>query len=307
MASYDLNEVLKKREQEKAKSASSGPGSSSKNQEVDLGDVSRVKVLSPGRQVFKRFIRNRLAVFGSVVLIILFIFSFFGPLLYPYGQKQIFYKYDYQNVNYALAKENTGYNGYDVDSSVPVERSIVNAMNSNIKKMIASGTEEMSVIGTDGNYVIRRELPNIYTLSSQDLTMVCGLGDSNVKIGTWSMIGKTFTFEEEEIPGVAQAAASIKGASGSFEVDGVEYTFTKGEKPKTFDVFTVKSGLFYTGNEPGGDFEKDLKKAIDSNSTAFTSGDESYSIVSHGSRQDVYKAGESRIARVYTTYTLDTF
>lgn len=70
MASYDLNEVLKKREQEKAKSASSGPGSSSKNQEVDLGDVSRVKVLSPGRQVFKRFIRNRLAVFGSVVLII---------------------------------------------------------------------------------------------------------------------------------------------------------------------------------------------------------------------------------------------
>ena len=75
--------------------------------EVHLDDVSRVKVLSPGRQVFKRFIRNRLAVFGSALLITMFVFSFFGPLFYPYGQKQIFYKYEEQNVNYGMAKENT--------------------------------------------------------------------------------------------------------------------------------------------------------------------------------------------------------
>ena len=122
MASYDLNEVLKKRAAQQAKAGAAAAGAAAQGGEVDLGDVSRVKVLSPGRQVFKRFIRNRLAVFGSVVLIILFIFSFFGPLLYPYGQKQIFYKYDYQNVNYALAKENTGYNGYDVDAAIEVRR-----------------------------------------------------------------------------------------------------------------------------------------------------------------------------------------
>ena len=48
MASYNLNEALKKKAAPK-KAA---------QQEIKLDDVSRVKVLSPGRQVFKRFIRN---------------------------------------------------------------------------------------------------------------------------------------------------------------------------------------------------------------------------------------------------------
>ena len=51
------------------------------DEEIHLDDVSRVKVLSPGRQVFKRFIRNRLAVVGSVLLITMFVFSFFGNFL----------------------------------------------------------------------------------------------------------------------------------------------------------------------------------------------------------------------------------
>ena len=143
MASYNLNEVLKNR-----KSTQTGD-------HMALDDVSRVKVLSPGMQVFKRFIRNRLAVFGAGILIFLFLFSFVGPLFYAYGQKQIFYTFQPQNVNYALAKENTGYNGYVTDDSLTVERPVDNAMNSNIKKMIADGTGEMTVIGEEGGYQIR--------------------------------------------------------------------------------------------------------------------------------------------------------
>ena len=75
MATYNLNEVLKAKEAQNAGKKDSG--------EVKLDDVSRVKVLSPGRQVFKRFIRNRLAVFGTCLLLIMFIFSFLGPLVYP--------------------------------------------------------------------------------------------------------------------------------------------------------------------------------------------------------------------------------
>ena len=59
MASYNLNEVLKKKNAEKKQQ--------SNNQEIHLDDVSRVKVLSPGRQVLKRFARNRLAVFGTIL------------------------------------------------------------------------------------------------------------------------------------------------------------------------------------------------------------------------------------------------
>ena len=61
MSRYNLNEVLKARNTQQ--------NGQQNNQEVALDDISRVKVLSPGRRVFKRFIRNRLAVFGAVLLI----------------------------------------------------------------------------------------------------------------------------------------------------------------------------------------------------------------------------------------------
>ena len=92
--SYSLNEVLKERAAQEQHQDNPG--------EKTLDDLSRVKVLSPGRKVFKRFIRNRLAVFGSILLITMFVFSFLGPLFYPYGQKQIFYKFDNQNVRHII-------------------------------------------------------------------------------------------------------------------------------------------------------------------------------------------------------------
>lgn len=48
----------------------------------NLGD--RVKVLSPGMMVAKRFFRSKLSVIGLIILIGLFLFSFVGPLFSPY-------------------------------------------------------------------------------------------------------------------------------------------------------------------------------------------------------------------------------
>ncbi len=59
-------------------------------EEMHLDDARRVKVLSPGMLVFKRFVRNSLAVIGFGILLFMFLFSFLGPLLSPYGQIQVF-------------------------------------------------------------------------------------------------------------------------------------------------------------------------------------------------------------------------
>ena len=56
-----------------------------------LDDTQRVKVLSPGRLVSKRFFRNKLAMVGLGILIFMFIFAFIAPLFYPYSQTQLFY------------------------------------------------------------------------------------------------------------------------------------------------------------------------------------------------------------------------
>ena len=48
----------------------------------------RAKVLSPTATILKRFFRSKLSVFGLVTLIILFLFSFVGPLFSPWGEME---------------------------------------------------------------------------------------------------------------------------------------------------------------------------------------------------------------------------
>lgn len=48
--------------------------------------TDRVKVLSPGMTVLKRFFRSKLSVLGLVTLIVLILFSFIGPLFSPYTE-----------------------------------------------------------------------------------------------------------------------------------------------------------------------------------------------------------------------------
>ena len=55
-----------------------------------LSDESRVKVMSPSMLVFKRFIRNKLAVIGFIILAVMFLFSFVGPIFSPYEEAQQF-------------------------------------------------------------------------------------------------------------------------------------------------------------------------------------------------------------------------
>lgn len=49
----------------------------------------RAKVLSPGMTVLKRFFRSKLSMVGLVTLIVLFLFSFVGPLFSPWGEEDI--------------------------------------------------------------------------------------------------------------------------------------------------------------------------------------------------------------------------
>lgn len=72
-----------------------------------LDDEKRVKVLSPGMMVFKRFVRNRLAITGFIILVLMFTFSFIGGMVMPYSQSQVFYKTDIMVKDYAGATINT--------------------------------------------------------------------------------------------------------------------------------------------------------------------------------------------------------
>ena len=299
-ASYNLNEVLK------AKEAAEQNNTPIENEEIHLDDVSRVKVLSPGRQVFKRFIRNRLAVFGSAVLIFMFVFSFLGPLFYAHGQTEIFYKYNNQNVNYALAKENSAYNGYVVNDSVELDSKVVTAMNSNIKSMIEEGKDYLLVEGETGNFEINRLGDEIYTLSGREMDEVCAVGTSTVTIGTYDSVGKKFKFSGEEIEGLEDAAKACKGKSGEFKFGGETYSYKKGSG-KSYTITKTSEGINYAEGSLGEEFEAAMLAAIESEAKAFSFGGVNYTILKKDETSHVYTSGEPSMAMVYTRFTLDTY
>ena len=71
-----------------------------------LSDESRVKVLSPTMLVLKRFVRNKLAITGLIILVVMFVFAFVGGVVSPYRQDQVFKKYEYVSAEYAGATVN---------------------------------------------------------------------------------------------------------------------------------------------------------------------------------------------------------
>ena len=297
--SYSLNEVLKERAAREQHQDSQG--------EKTLDDLSRVKVLSPGRKVFKRFIRNRLAVFGSILLITMFVFSFLGPLFYPYGQKQIFYKYDKQHINYAMAKNNTAYNGFELDAGVKVESSVNNVMNSRIKKMIADGRESETVFGDTGAWQVDRLTDDIWQLSQVDAQEVCTYGDTTAEIGTYTMVGKKIEYKSAPVEGMEDAikkAIADSPAGGTFELNGVTYTYTRG-KAKSFPITASLQGLNYTGEALDEGFGEAVKAAAESGN-GFEYGGVKYAMKKDGKAWKVYALGEAKPAKLYSCLTVDT-
>ena len=301
-SSYNLNEVLKARK-------AADQGQKQGNGELKLDDLSRVKVLSPGRQVFKRFIRNRLAVFGSVMLIVMFVFSFIGPLFYAYGQKQIFYKYEPRNVDYGMVKENTAYTGYDIEGGATVERSVNNKMNSIIKSMIADDRESMLWRGDDSFYVVRRLADDVYLANACESEEIATYGSAVTEIGSYSMVGKKIEYAVknpvEGLEDAVKAAIANDAQGGTFELNGVTYTYARG-KAKSYSITASTDGLQYIGEALDEGFE-DVLSAATVNET-FEYDGAIYGVTSpDGGVAHVYRIGDAVPAKVYSRLSFSTY
>ncbi len=99
--------------------------------QYSLNDDRRVKVLSPGRLVAKRFFRNRIAVIGMVILLFMFAFSFLGGVLSPYNEDQFFYRTDELRKAYATVTENVQYryNELSPEFNAVIQAQALNANN----------------------------------------------------------------------------------------------------------------------------------------------------------------------------------
>ena len=216
-----------------------------------LNDDRRVKVLSPGALVAKRFFRNRLAVVGLSILIFMFVFSFIGGLLSPYGEDEFFYREDQINKEFAVVTENSDFRYMAKDSNL-----FGSAVQAQTMLAIQKNSESFSYNGT--NYALAQEGSDFYSISSGG--NLIGIAYKDV---VSSSDGQALSFEfvytalksyaalaqeveeeaEQETAGVSEATGATDDAAEPAEPEEVSEPAAK--------TFTV-DGLTYTIDEDGG-------------------------------------------------------
>lgn len=152
-----------------------------------LNDDRRVKVLSPGALVAKRFFRNRLAVTGMVILIIMFLFSFVGGALTPYEEDQKFYTVKTQSKDYAGIIHNEEYR-YTVGDPELFKSSV----NAQVFRNILEGKNEFFY--NDHNYTLKQMGEEVYSVSCEG--KVVGIASKDlVNSSTEKPCSFEFTYE----------------------------------------------------------------------------------------------------------------
>ena len=174
------------------------------------------KALSPGAMTARRFFRNRLAVVGLAILGAMFLFSFLGGALTPYGQDQVFYREEAQWKVVAGISENTEYRYEGADGELdPVLRA-------QFGLAIGGGKETFS--WQDVQYTVSREGADLYALRT---------GDSLVGIAHLDMVNPT---DESQ------------GFSFSFIYDALK-AYTAGERAFSDYTLDDAGGVYLHGEE----------------------------------------------------------
>lgn len=303
MEKKNFNEVLKAREAAEAGRLSGQDA----GEPMHLDDTQRVKVLSPGRLVFKRFMRNKLAIAGSCILIFMFLFSFAGPLFYAHGQTDIFYKYDYLSVDYASATRRTDYTSYNLDDTLSVDSSVSAKANPLIAQMEEAGQPMRLVTGDDGvDYLIEKLGEQVYTIGSAD-TQVAAIKGVSVAVGTYNKMLGHMSYSGDALGDAFVTAldSAISAGSETFTFDGSEYTVTASSVKNSYDVIRgAGDSLSYPNGEPGAGFE-DAFEARENG--VFEFGGVTYLAAESGEGTIVYALLSSRPALVCSTFVFDLY
>ena len=196
------------KESVKNSSASSTPQGDGE-QQYSLNDDRRVKVLSPGAMVAKRFFRNRIAVAGLVILAFMFLFSFLGGILTPYKEDQQFYRTDYQNKEYAGVVRNVDFRFASAEG-----QKLDTVIQAQVVLATQKGSDSFSYRGTE--YQLIQEGEDFYRVATADGTT---LGIAYKDVVSSSVEGQTLPYEVQY--GIRKAYTN---GEDSFEVGGKSYT-----------------------------------------------------------------------------------
>lgn len=192
-----------------------------------LDDERRVRVLSPGMLVFKRFMRNKLAITGLIILIVMFAFAFLGGIVSPYSQSQVF-KHDEEIMKeYATCMQSTDYRFTIREGAAFPDAARAQAV-------LAISKGQTSFTYDDKTYSLVQEGENVYTFG--DALMVANTRTLAGKFSISAVEATGFTVSDEF---AAAAQAAVEARASQFEADGTIYTVEN--SGKTSAIYHVES------------------------------------------------------------------
>ncbi len=278
------------------KNSSAAAGNGKDEEQYSLNDDRRVKVLSPGRLVAKRFFRNRIAVVGLVILALMFLFSFVGGLISPYREDQLFYKTEYQRKLFAAVVENKELRyaqapGQDFGSVLQAQC------------VLAISKNQDSFTYRNITYGIEKIGEGFYSIS---------LNGTNIGFATMEILspaneGDTLTYDFRYA-----AVSAYIGGETSFEVEGEKYIIDEaGGISKGGNEYAYVSRYIVQAVMPdvflSRDFKEQLIIALDSGDQEFVytgedgvASDYTISFVAKNGSWEVLQATPTRVFDTYS-------
>jgi peptide/nickel transport system permease protein len=311
---------------------------------MKLDDTARVKVLSPGQLVAKRFFRNKLAIVGLVIIVCMFLFSFVGGAIIPYSESQVFYTTEEMKKDYAGATYISDYLMYEADETVIPSDAYSKAILAITKNQPVVETRKDGMIGLrkldDSSYIIysAEETLNPKALKSDEHNAAVNAGDSyfeydgvgyiyddtvakeKLYVATQMAVicQLSFTAYSEETSFSYEfyqnAIVALNSNAAKFEADGVSYTVeNEGEGSAMIHTadgadYAYISNLNINNVVKGIFLTPDFKEAV---TLAIESGAESFEYTDSNGETEEYvlsrKQGEYLIQRYQETRVIDVY
>ena len=235
-----------------------------------LDDESRVRVLSPGMLVAKRFFRNRLAMIGLFIIVAMFIFSFIGGVVSPYGEAQVFRTVKETMTDYAGASYNEDYKFTMADGQKLSEMA-------QSKFVLAVHDEAKNFEAKDQTYTLEK--------LGNDFYRIYGAGT----VADVTYMRKLYTYADTDASFTDDVKTAFEKANNAgqteFDVNGNHYQITVSGRTITvtsdrelaiaskyvFNVYTQGTELSY-------DFKCQAEQALNAAQTSFQADGNKYTI-----------------------------
>ena len=264
-----------------------------------LNDDRRVKTLSPTMLVIKRFLRNRVAMVGLFILAFMFLFSFLGGVLSPYGEAQLFYRNDDQNKPFAGVTENT-----DLRYIEGSANSFPSLARAKFTQALKAGDATFESKGVTYRYESLDE--DIYLIYEVQASGPCAVATYETVSNSQSNDKLPFGFQLAILEAQAAKQASFKYEGVTYAIDEhgavMDASGTEVAYASRYSIRAVMGDVFLSRQ-----FKEELVEAIESGEKVFTFTDVDGTTADYTITMDTGKAGwtilRSTSTRVFDTYS----